>query len=966
MRRINVVLLALVLTGTSLAVAEEPPYKRLLQADDAKKAAALQEQVSKLVAAAKFGEAVKPAEELLALRQRAQGDGHWETVDAARLVKTLHQAADLAAGQRAALVEAQALTAKARAFDGQSKHAEAEPLFRKALTIREKSLGPRHPDTAQSCNNLALNLQVQGRAREAEPLYRQAVAICEEALGPRHPDTAQNYHNLAVNVAMQGRFKDAEPLYRKAMAIYEEALGPRHPRAASSYNSLASNLVHQGLLKEAEPLYRKALAIREKVLGRCHPHTASSYDDVAYTLGAQGRHKAVEPFLQAAVECTERARLRMASAALDKAAALPMQPPLALAACRARLGRPVDAWGAAEAGLARGVLDDLAARTGLPPDPDADRCDRDRAGRLDTLDRLLPDLLAAEKLDDADRRRRDDLLRERAALDDAVAKAAADRSRKAVLPLDIIQAQIAPNAALVFWVDVTALPTDADPNGEHWGCVLRHAGPPAWVPLPGSGLKGAWTRDDDRLPRLLHDDLARGEPEAAARARRLAAQRLEPLAPHLAATANLPAVRRLVVVPIGRMAGIPVEVLTDRYLVSYAPSGSVFARLRQRHRPLVAPTLLALGDPTFALPEVGAPPPPPDHGLYLSLVLPGGSATKAGLRPGDVLLSYAGTRLATRADLKVAEGGEPVPVVAWRDGKVLDELRVAPGKLGVVVSEDPPSVAFRKRRELDVLADARACGDGLTPLPGSRLEVAALADLLPEGQATVLLGSKASEQELDALAAAGKLKSYRLLHLATHGTVDPGSARFSALELARDRLPGPEEQARRAAAGKKVYTGRLAVQTIADDWDLDADLVTLSACQTALGPDGGGEGLLGFSQVLLGRGARSLLLSLWKVDDTATALLMARFYQNLLGKRDGLMQPLPKAESLREAKQWLRTLPRTEAEALAGRLAKGSVRASEEPKGPAAPAAAAALPKGDTPFAQPRYWAAFILLGDPD
>jgi CHAT domain-containing protein len=149
---------------------------------------------------------------------------------------------------------------------------------------------------------------------------------------------------------------------------------------------------------------------------------------------------------------------------------------------------------------------------------------------------------------------------------------------------------------------------------------------------------------------------------------------------------------------------------------------------------------------------------------------------------------------------------------------------------------------------------------------------------------------------------------------------------------------------------------------------LDADLVALSACETALGPDGGGEGLLGFSQVLLGRGARSLLLSLWKVDDTATALLMTRFYQNLLGKRAGLKAPLPKAEALQEAKRWLRELPRAEVEKLAGQLARGEVRAKEEPKTPLSPPPVPrpALPLGEAPFAHPRYWAAFILIGDPE
>jgi CHAT domain-containing protein len=349
----------------------------------------------------------------------------------------------------------------------------------------------------------------------------------------------------------------------------------------------------------------------------------------------------------------------------------------------------------------------------------------------------------------------------------------------------------------------------------------------------------------------------------------------------------------------------------------------------------------------------------------LALVLPGGNATKNGLRGGDVLLRYGGAKLTSKADLKISTEGDPVPVVVWRDGKVLDGLRLDPGKLGVVASDDPPAVALRKRRALDLLADVRRGGDEPGPLPGTRLEVEALAALLPEGKTTALLGSKASEQELDALAARGQLKQFRLLHLATHGKVDPTSAAHSALLLARDRLPGVEEQTRLAAAGKKVPTGRMSAETIARQWRLDADLVALSACETALGPDGGGEGLLGFSQVLLGKGARSLLLSLWKVDDTATALLMTRFYQNLLGKRGGLDRPLPKAEALREAKAWLRTLPRAEVERLAEKLAAGAVRASEEPKTPAAPKKPA-VPAGDAPFAHPRYWAAFILLGDPE
>src|SRR6202521_4695264 len=97
----------------------------------------------------------------------------------------------------AQLVEAEALNKQVIELYRAGKYAEATPLAERALAIREKALGPDHPDVAQSLNNLAELYDNQGRNGETEPLYKRALAIREKALGPDHPLVAQSLNNLA-------------------------------------------------------------------------------------------------------------------------------------------------------------------------------------------------------------------------------------------------------------------------------------------------------------------------------------------------------------------------------------------------------------------------------------------------------------------------------------------------------------------------------------------------------------------------------------------------------------------------------------------------------------------------------------------------------------------------------------------------------------------------------------------------
>ena len=192
-------------------------------------------------------------------------------------------------------------------YVNQGRYDAAEPLFKRALAISEKALGPDHPDVATSLNNLALLYRNQGRYDAAEPLYKRALAIYEKALGPDHPHVATSLNNLAGLYKNQGRYDAAEPLYKRTLAIYEKALGPDHPHVATSLNNLAELYYNQGRYDAAEPLFKRALAIKEKALGPDHPAVAISLNNLAELYHSQGRYDAAEPLLKRALAIKEKA-----------------------------------------------------------------------------------------------------------------------------------------------------------------------------------------------------------------------------------------------------------------------------------------------------------------------------------------------------------------------------------------------------------------------------------------------------------------------------------------------------------------------------------------------------------------------------------------------------------------------------------------------------------------------------------
>jgi CHAT domain-containing protein len=190
----------------------------------------------------------------------------------------------------------------------------------------------------------------------------------------------------------------------------------------------------------------------------------------------------------------------------------------------------------------------------------------------------------------------------------------------------------------------------------------------------------------------------------------------------------------------------------------------------------------------------------------------------------------------------------------------------------------------------------------LTPLPEAEEEVHALGRLFGATRSKVYVGAEASEDRVKAEAGRAGI-----LHFATHGTLNDDSPMYSNLALAR---------------GDKNEDGLLEAWELMQ-MDLKAELATLSACETARGRYGAGEGVIGLTWALFVAGVPSTLVSQWKVESASTRDLMLNFYRHL--RLPATASKVTKAEALRQSALKLMKNPAT---------------------------------------SHPFYWAGFVLVGD--
>ena len=815
-------------------------------------------------------------------------------------------------------------------YQDMGNHAAALPLFRQALEILGTALGENHPDYATSLNNLAGLYQDMGDHAVALPVFRRALEIVRTTLGENHPDYATSLNNLARLYRAMGDHAAALSLNRQALEIVRTVLGENHPEYATSLNNLAM-LLHENMGDHAAalPLYRQALEIRRTALGESHPAYAGSQHNLAALYQDMGNHAAALALYRRATEIcrvtlgeshpvyalnlNKLAGLYAATGCASDAMALMEQAStiddrmigqiLAIGSERQRAAFLITVLADTYAFLSlvlqhlgdapnaiRSAFELVLRRKAVAAEALATQRDALLEGKYPALEPRLRDLAAmrmqiarstlagpgSEGLEshahgladwEAQKERLEsDLARQIPEMNMEQKLRASDRRAVAMgLPEGLALVEFVRFPV----VDFRAVPARGEPRWK----PARYV---AFV-LPGGAQDNVQMVDlgeAESIDRVIADfragviaeaetgdgrDMAKRRGEAIGIAERdaglaLRAAVFDRLAPALGNRT------RLLIAPDGDLARLPFEVLPtsdgrrliDDYQIGYLSCGRDVLRFG-------AATIGEAGDPLVVA--------DPDFDLE-TVTLREPAQPKTGFW----------SRLFGRGTRHTATPRQRAPELATAN-----------------------PFARRRSRDLD-------CGRGdyhFHRLPGTRAEGEQIANLL------------GVSPWLDSTALEGRLKtacrSPRILHLATHGFFLPdeerdlnrggrgfgfefevssgpreGMARFSGplMESPMLRsglaLAGANTWLKKGELPEEAEDGLLTAEDVTGLDLLATELVVLSACETGLGQVRVGEGVFGLRRAFVLAGAKTLVMSLWKVPDEQTRELMEDFYGRLL------------------------------------------------------------------------------------
>ena len=844
----------------------------------------------------RFGEADAAYGKALAIRSKKLGEAHPLTGEAynnlalnrekqglppTAIEPLVRKALDIT---RQALGESSERTATmygnvAHNLNQQGRYAEAEPMYRRALEIQERIAGSDHPAYATLLINLAYNLRDGGHSGQAEPLMRQALAIFQAKFGDDNAQTAWAYTSLGSTLGQLGDHAEGARMAIRALEIRRRLLGEDHPLTAASYDGVAAALVRSGGLagaadKAAEPYYRQSLAILRRSVGEAHIDTARAYENLALSLLRQGKTVEAEQNAGKAVAIVRKldgqisaGGSAVALSALDRQQANPNRGTFTtyMNAAFGLMSDTQDAAGqsqlqdrafraaqdAISSASGRAVLQTAARGTAKTPQmAEAARQEQDLAARANLLDKNLLRALADQKPVEA-ARLRGELDGVQAELADV--SALIDRKypayRQLVSPRPIglagTQKALKPGEALLLMTEAanTFHLFVVTPNAVGWSrpgkdvdLILKQISD-LRCDVDFATCSAARKAELDALP------MSARELEGQRRfdldtAHTLYKELIAPVEPLLKGT------RRLYVTSSGKLGDLPLAMLSATPL----PAGA----------DLADPDTLAragwLADRyTFtSLPSVAA------------LTLP--AEARTGQRGG----SFRGY------GAPVLLGGDTGSRAAAGVG-VFD---------GVSRSGSP-------------LADPDALRK-LAPLPGTKVELAAMAELFGAPPASLTLDRDATET---ALRKDSALATSNIVAIATHGLLPDPKLGFGEPGLVLTPPTAPSDG-----------DDGLLTATEAAKLTLSADWVILSACNTASAENSGGsDSLSALARGFLYAGADALLASHWRVSDEATAVLTV---ETLMARRAN--PGTSRAEALQMGMRAVRSGKRADGTAIAG------------------------------------------------
>ena len=824
-----------------------------------------------------------------------------------------------------------ALNDLAELYRAQGFYDKAAPLYVRSIGIKMKALGLYHENTALPINNLGLVYFAQGLYSEAEPLLLQALSIFGEVLGPDHFNVGLVLNNLGELYRAKGQYQKAESFYMKSILVQERALGDYHMATGNAINNLALLYHFQGLNNKAEPLLLRALSIFKKALGVQHPLTGTAMNNLAMVYHNRGMYDKAELLLMQSLEIKEKTL-----GSNNERTALVIN----------NLGRAYHSQGdyrKAES-MYRSALDIYDKSLGADHPDNA----------------VILNNLALAHFDQGNLYKAEPFLRRSISTQihfiqrESPYLPRSERQSFASIYSDsyqfsftfAFQGQAGANLALFSRLNrqglleeiekrqaqLSALPGEQQQVAQELRAVTQQLSSLTIKPEQRQALKVRQEEIEKQLYRLLPQLKPRVvEVEQVAKALPadgvlIEFQRYQPFASKKKTGEQWGKARYLAMV-LKPDASVTVVDLGEATVIDQAITTAVSATRR------------GLGDAPKYLAKVSQlliePLNSATAGSKTWFVSPDGELNRL---PFSALPAPNGLGYFTEAvDLRLLTTGRELLDLQQPNPKAQSAaLVVADPAYGQISRRAAsPAVATKQTASGDGQARSADLSDQLTwaPLPATAQEGQTIKDIT---------GGSLLVQEQATAEAVKQTPAPKVLHLATHAFYLPNQAKqqpepgdgllgptSSSGVVRRTNLQGESPLLRSgiALAGANQpsanpnddgYLTALEVAQLA--WE-GTDLVVISACESGLGDLQVGEGVYGLKRAIAVAGARSSLLSLWKVDDEATKVFMEGFYARL-------KQGQGRAEALANTQKEFRESP-------------------------------------DRPnYRRPYYWAAFQLSGD--